>query len=76
MQDINHGKYINYLISQSNSEIDAATSTGAEEKRGERGTDRERERESRSKICAPCGPTGNAMMVGEEKKGEGKTRAG
>lgn len=38
MQDINHGKYINYLISQSNSEINAATSTA--QKRGGRARDR------------------------------------
>lgn len=64
MQDINHGKYINYLISQSNSEIDAATSTA--QKRGGRA----RDRECRSRRSAL--PAGNAVMVGKgrEKAGE------
>lgn len=65
MQDINHGKYINYLISQSNSEIDAATSTAR--KRG--GREREGQREEVWKISVPCGPAGNATTV---QKGRGK----
>lgn len=51
MQNINHGKYINYLILWCNSEIDAASARKAEEGR-ERGKGEIR-RKGKLRPCRP-----------------------
>lgn len=49
MQNINHGKYINYLILWRNSEIDAASALKAQRTEGGR-EGRERDKEKRKAL--------------------------
>ncbi len=49
MQNINHGKYINYLILWRNSEIDAASALKAQRTNG--GREREESDKEKGKLC-------------------------